>query len=115
MRSAFAVDWDSVSNYFELPEKRVALSARVPESLKGQLSAIVRLWRIRAVARGMTTQEAEGSIDMTYVIERLLKVGVEGVWAQEGAAIGLTGMPSDDAEWGALERSILKDAAKRSK
>jgi hypothetical protein len=96
-------------DYFELPERRVPLNFRVPETLKLHLQAVVRLWKLMAKARGKDAAFLK-SIDMTHVCERLLKVGVDGVWAKAGEMAGLQGMPTSEDDWDALERAILKAA-----
>lgn len=96
----------SLMDYFELPERRVQVTAKLPESLKAGLHATVRLWKLMARVRGMDPSD----IDLTHVIARLLKIGVDGVWAQAGAIAGLNGMPKDDAEWALLEAALIKRA-----
>lgn len=108
MGAAVALDWSYVEYFEPPPEKRVPLNFRVPVSLKEHLQAIVDLWKIKAQSAG---HDPEG-IDMTYVCERLLRVGVDGVWAQEGKIAGLDGAPRNDAEREALKRAILKEASK---
>ena len=94
-------------NYYSPPpEKRVPLNIRVPGSLKDRLNAIVKLWRVIAEANGHDPD----SIDLTFVCERLLQIGDDGVWAQAGRGAGLDGMPRDDEEWDRLVKAIYKDA-----
>lgn len=105
--SVAVADMSSLAmDYFEPPEKRIQLNFRVRASLKAQLQDVVRLWKIMAMARGTEPED----IDLTYVAERLLKVGVEGTWAQVLSFAGLDGMPKTDEDWTKLERAILKAA-----
>lgn len=97
--------------YFEPPEKRVQVTFKIPESLKGHLMAVVRLWRAKAIAGGHDPDD----INLTYVAERLLRVGVEGVWGETGKLVGLNGAPTSDDEWAALEKAIAREAVKDSK
>jgi hypothetical protein len=108
VRNAYSLDFGTVADvdYFELPEKRVALNLKVPESLKEHLRAVVKLWKVMAEARGSDPSD----IDLTYVSVRLLKIGVDGAWSQVGAMAGLDGMPKDDEEWARLRKAILKNA-----
>ncbi len=92
--------------YFELPEKKVAINIRVRTSLKKQLQDVVRLWTLMAEAKGSDP----GDIDLTFVCERLLLVGVEGVWAQVGAVGGIEGMPKSDEEWATLAKALAREA-----
>ncbi len=96
-----------MTNYYSPPpEKRVPLNIRVPSSLKDRLNAIVKLWRAIAEAHGHDPD----AIDLTYVCERLLQIGDDGVWAQAGRQVGLDGMPQSDEEWDRLIKAIYKDA-----
>lgn len=99
-----------MSDYWQAPpQKRVSLTVRVPKDLKLHLEAVQELWRVLA-ALDNTDPE---SVNMTYVVERLLRVGVDGVWAQVGHGAGLSGMPRNPEEWEQL-KAYLRKAKKRS-
>jgi hypothetical protein len=93
-------------DYFATPEKKVALNLRVPESLKEQLKLVTELWKVMAEAKGLDPAD----IDMTYVCLRLLRVGIDGAWAQAGQLAGLDGMPTNEAEMERLKKAILATA-----
>lgn len=101
-----ALEWvPEMTEYFRLPEKSTHLNLRVPESLKADLLNVVRLWKLMAKAAG-AKDEAIEDITLTHVCERLLRIGVDGVWAQAGSKAGLSGAPQNDEEWAALARAI---------
>lgn len=77
---------------------------RLPVSLKANLKAIVKLWQAMAEAQG----HDPSNIDMTFVCERLLRIGADGVWAQAGTSAGISGMPKTDDEWDRLVASIYE-------
>ena len=98
------------SDYWKAPpEKRVAVNARLPRSLKLHLEGVQQLWRVMAELEGKDSS----TITVTYVIERLLSVGVDGVWAQAGHLAGLQGMPRNPEEWERLRKALTKHKAKR--
>lgn len=115
--AALAVDHrGSERMKFKLPERRVPVSFRMPESLKRDLLAVVKLWQLTATARGHDPK----LVDMTYVVEQLLEEGVGNVWAEIGRMADLPlevtperrypGMPVGDEEWVKLEKALLKAA-----
>lgn len=83
-------------------EPKVPLNARVPKELRDALVDVVRLWRIYAEQRG---DESEG-IDLSYVVRRLLRVGIDQAFAEFG------GRPEDEHGWMAIERAISKTMKK---
>lgn len=99
------------TDYWKPPDKRVAVNLRLPADLKAHLDGVQQLWRILAEADG----EDPDLVTFTYVCERLMRVGVDGVWAQVGEPAGLRGMPRTPEEWTRLKASILarRDKAKR--
>jgi hypothetical protein len=107
--SAYALDLD-LSDYFELPAGKTPITAKIPVALKQRLEGIVRFWQAKAIAKGMPKDKVKARINFTYVVERLLLVGADNVWAKAGASIGLNGMPESDADWKRLEEAILADA-----
>lgn len=92
-----------MADYYRPPSKKVMVHLRMPEDLRDHLDGIVDLWRAMAVAQGHDPDD----IDRTHVVERLLRVGVDGVWAQAGAAAGLKGMPTTKEEMERLKASIV--------
>lgn len=122
MGAALDLAFDSVTDYLDLPEKRVPLNFRVPASLKRDLQAIMDTWQWMAEARADAEAEASKKpdaeakardvkdVDLTFVCERLLRIGLEGAWAQMGQRAGLEGMPSSPSEWDRLRKSIVKRA-----
>jgi hypothetical protein len=101
------VDYD----YEPPPEKREPISARVPASLKARLLAVVRLWKAQAKARGDDPE----LVDLSHVVERLLKTGVDGVWSRMEASAGIDGPPKTEIEWTQLEKLLHKAAAETPK
>jgi hypothetical protein len=98
------------SDYWKAPpERRVAVNARLPRSLKLHLDAVQQLWRTMAELDGSDPD----TVTTTYVIERLLTVGVDGVWAQVGQLAGLQGMPRNPEEWERLRKALAKNKSKR--
>lgn len=99
-----------MSEYWKAPpERRVAVNARLPRSLKLHLDAVQQLWRTIAELEG----NDPAAVTTTYVIERLLSVGVDGVWAQVGQLAGLNGMPRTPEEWERLRKALAKHKSKR--
>jgi hypothetical protein len=94
------------------PRKRVLLTTRQPEEVRAGLETVCELWRLRAELNG---DEAD-AIDLTYVVERLLRVGIDGAWGQALHAAGLERVPSTPEEWQQLRKGLtapVKVKAKR--
>ena len=93
--------------YFEVPDRKVQTAVRLPKSLLEQLDGVVRLWRAMAEARG----EGSESVDRAYVINRLLRVGVDGAFAEVG------GYPVDatDDAWERVLRAARQGIKKNQK
>jgi hypothetical protein len=81
-------------------EQRTAqLTVRLPKGTKEGLEALARLWtHIERVRTG----DPEVEITVTDVANRLLRVGLDGAWAEIGA------QPRTEAEW----TEVLKKAEK---
>lgn len=94
--------------YYEPQEKerKVQLNLRVEESIRRGLDMLVRLWKVYAKARG----EDPGDVDLTFVIRRLLRVGLDGAFAEVLAEAKLERMPATDAEWQRFEKTLEKMA-----
>lgn len=101
---------EALVDYFEMPEKKVVLSVRVSEGLKEQLLLVVELWQALAEAKGGDPE----SINLTHVVERLLRVGVDGTWGQVGHLAGLDGMPRTAEEMAKLKAAIIREAQAQS-
>lgn len=114
MPSVSALDFD-LADYFALPEKRVPLSVKVPESLKEDLVQMTRAWVLLAVAKGESEEQAKRDINVTYAVERFCRVGIDGAWAQIAALVGADRRPETDAEWDALGKALLKAVKAQSK
>lgn len=95
------------TEYWRAPERRVAVNLRLPADLKAHLDGVQELWRVLAAADG----EDPDLVTFTHVCERLLRVGVDGVWGQVGHSAGLQGMPRNPEEWERLKAAILKRRA----
>lgn len=92
-----------MSDYWQTPpQKRETLTVRIPKDLKAHLEGVIELWRALAVIDGSDPEQ----VNLTYVVERLLRVGVDGVWAQVGEPAGLSGMPRNKEEWELLKASM---------
>lgn len=90
------------------PRKRVLLTTRQPEDVRAGLETVRELWRLRAELNG----DDADAIDLTYVVERLLRVGIDGAWGQALHAAGLERVPSTPEEWQRLRKSLQR-ASKR--
>lgn len=93
------------------PQKRVTLTVRIPEDVKLHLDAVIQLWKVMAQLNHSDPEQ----VTLTYVVERLLRVGVDGVWAQAGAQAGLDGMPRTPEEWEQLKAALLKKKGRPDK
>lgn len=103
------VEDEPVVDFYEPPERKVALNLRVEESLKRGLENVVKMWRALAIARGHDPK----IWDVTEVTKRLLRVGIEGAFTEAMALVGLKRLPTTDAEWSALEAALEKQATDR--
>lgn len=92
----------------EAKERKVQLNLRVEESLRRGLDSLVRLWRVYAKARG----EDPADVDLTFVVRRLLLVGLDGAFGEVLTEAKLERMPSTDDEWRRFERSLEKMAGR---
>ncbi len=89
--------------YYRTPsEKRVACNMRLPRRLKASLQAIVRLWQLIAESEGHNPD----AVDLTFVCERLLAIGAEGVWVQATPTIGHEGVPRSEGSWDKIKESL---------
>lgn len=99
-----------MSEYWKAPpEKREAVNYRFPRDLKANLQAAQELFRVLAVLEGSDPE----AVTATYTAERLLRVSLDGLWAQVGAPAGLQGMPRNAEEWEKLKKSLTKRQPKR--
>lgn len=103
-----------MSPYFELPDKPVQLSAKIPSSTKRLLEVVRRIWQIQARARGADEKTVAG-IDMTHVVQRLLKIGGEGALGEVLERAKLRHLPQSDADWDAIEAAIRAEGTSSSK
>lgn len=96
--------------YFEPPDKRVQQNVRMPRSLKRKLLDLQRLWIELAKLRPANDPDDKvdpDDIDLTYVIVRLLNVGVDGAWAEVG------GRPETEEQWEELLKKLKKVHAQK--
>lgn len=91
------------------PRKRVLLTTRQPEDVRAGLETVRELWRLRAELNG----DDADAIDLTYVVERLLRVGIDGAWGQALHAAGLERIPSTPEEWQQLRKGLSAKAKRR--
>ena len=87
--------------YFEPPakkEQKVHMTIRVPEGLSNRLDGLVRLWKAMAIARGADPAE----VDKSYVVVRLLSVGVDAAFEEVG------GFPADEKAWEKTLATVTK-------
>ena len=92
--------------------KKIPVNFRAHPDLHAQILAVQRLWALEAeLEDGMSKEDAEKSVDMTYVCERLLSVAIAGVWKEEGQRLGTPGMPKTPSEWTLLAERLA--AAKK--
>jgi hypothetical protein len=103
MEDAYSVD------FYEPPERIVALNLRVDERTKRGLEALVSLWRAFAIARG----ENPKAWSLNAVAERLLQVGQAGALTEVLQSIGLKKMPADASEWQQFEAALAKIVEQR--
>lgn len=103
---------DRSSEYWQTPpQKRVTLTVRIPKDVKEHLDGVIELWRILA----QLDHADPDSVSLTYVVERMLRVGVDGVWAQVGHQAGLDGMPRTPEEWERLKTALMKKRGRPDK
>lgn len=88
--------------YYEPPDPKVQLTARIRRSTRNMLDGVVRLWKERA---RLDSDDPE-HVDLTFVVERLLRVGAEGAFSEHG------GMPETEEQWAALFRVLAKQSKK---
>jgi hypothetical protein len=84
------------------PRKRVLLTTRQPEDVRSGLETVRELWRLRAELNG----DDADAIDLTFVVERLLRVGIDGAWGQALHAAGLKHIPHTPEEWQQLRKAL---------
>ena len=84
------------------PRKRVLLTTRQPEDVRAGLETVRELWRLRAELNG----DDADAIDLTYVVERLLRVGIDGAWGQALHAAGLEHVPQTPEDWQKLRKGL---------
>jgi hypothetical protein len=84
------------------PRKRVLLTTRQPEDVRAGLETVRELWRLRAELNG----DDADAIDLTFVVERLLRVGIDGAWGQALHAAGLEHIPRTPEEWQQLRKGL---------
>lgn len=102
---------DESVDYFDMPpEKRVPMNMRIPASLRAHLEAILELWKVVAETQGLDPD----ALDLTYVVERLLRVGVDGAWAQAAKEAGIEGTPKTPVEIERFKERILEHARLRA-
>jgi hypothetical protein len=94
---------DDVSQYIP-PAKPWMIKVRSNEEFKADLDDLVRLWKMFAEERG----DDAAQIDLSYVIRRLLALGVDGGFAEFG------GQPKSEEDWGTI-RSQIKKTVKQTK
>lgn len=80
------------------PDKGWTLKVRSDEAFKAQLTDVVRLWKLHAQARG----DDEEQIDLSYVVRRLLEVGVDQAFEEYG------GRPKSATGWAKVEAVLQK-------
>lgn len=85
---------------FERPEQpeTIQVGMRLPVDMVANLDAVVRLWRLVEEAHGGNAK----TIDRTYVVRRLLNVGIDAAFGEFGAK------PGNAEEWKKLEALIVK-------
>lgn len=83
-------------------ERTASINARVPEDTRDGLDETARLWAMQAEARG----EPSAHIDRTFVIRRLLKNGIDGVFQSFG------GRPQDDSAWQAIANKVVENSGR---
>ena len=94
-----------MSQYWEPQERRTKdLSARVTKSVYDGVKAVARLWT--AVERHRTG-DADYVVSAGDVVNRLLKIGIEGAFAEFGGQV-----PKTEEEWKQLESVAKKRIAK---
>lgn len=94
--------------YFDPPDKRVQVHIRIWLSLRESARDLGRLWRIlhvlrKAKANDPHDESDHGDIDLSYVLARLIRVGLEAAWKEVG------GRPRTDEEWSALEQRLCDE------
>lgn len=96
---------NDMSQYWEPKERRTKdLSARVTKTVYDGVKAVAHLWTIVERHR---TGDADHIVSAGDVVNRLLKIGVEGAFAEFGAQV-----PKTDDDWKQLESVIRKRISK---
>ncbi len=93
---------ESVTSAFKPPDPKKQLSARVRTSIFTKLAAIMRIWKAKAEADGVESDE----IDQTFVVDALLAKATDEELQQWG------GLPLSEASWKEVLRAI-KESSKQ--
>lgn len=88
---------------YKAPDPRVPNSFRVRKSIQSKAKRLVTAWQEKARLNGDDPDE----IDLSYVAERCLEVGLDNAWAELG------GYPEDDQQMAQLFAVMKKNAPKR--
>lgn len=102
---AYFPDKKRLATYFEPVFKKVQLNLRVPRDVKEGIEGLVRIWRHIAKLKGQDPDE----IDITFVAIHLLKIGLNGAYADIG------GRPTTKEEWDAVLAKISKGITAENK
>jgi hypothetical protein len=105
----------SVANYFQQPDETpdATLNVRVEESTKVGLEALTRFWQMLAITGGTSKSTADKTITVTSTARRLLRVGLEGAFAEALKTAGLDAIPRSESDWARLEKALTDIARKR--
>ena len=86
----------------EKDEPMVSVGLRIPKNQLEGVDAVVRLWKMFAVARDEETR----GIDRSFVMRKLLRSGWQHAFGEFG------GIPKDEAGWEEIAKAISKSVKK---
>ncbi len=93
------------------PKKRKVRSPtsfRIHPDLERGIEALIELWKVEASQRGDDPEK----ITKSHVVNRLLRVGLDGAFEGVKKDAGLKALPESDAEWQTFEAALKKRLAK---
>ena len=87
---------------------RSPTSFRIHPDLERGIEALNELWKIEAKERG----DDPAKINKSHVVNRLLRVGLDGAFEGVKKDAGLKALPESEAEWQVFEAALKKRISK---
>jgi hypothetical protein len=91
------------------PKRRSPTSFRLASDLERGIDLLIGLWKLEAEDRG----DAPDKINRSHVVNRLLRVGLDGAFEGIKKDAGLKQMPSSESEWEQFEQAFQRRLKKR--